>query len=916
MSAINKSISTLQKMGTLISSHFLCVIFFLIFVNSNLHAKLTGLQYVDKGMHEMNINKNHTLAIKHFDSALKIFKEEDHLLNYCYTLNFKASCLEVIHAYDQMQSSLDEVQFIIDSLDFKKDLYLVANNNFLYGLMYSKKGHTSLGSHYLINTIETLNKGTTFSYTEDNIYKVLGFNSIREGDYNAAIKHFKKALAINPDIDPLIKSNWLSSIASCYVDLNKFGDSDPYFELAKIELEKPSSLEDNYYLINYLEDRFSYHFKQDDYAEAQETLDKINILKPSKNEKVNYHINKGKLLLSQDDTNTALISFSEAIKVCSNEFKGNLYKLAHAHLEFGIALIKSNNYEQALTILEQSNSILSYKTENDGKEDEISLIPKFKLLNCLNKSICYSKLNNYKKSKEEAKKSLESLDYLLECKIINEESQFKQIDDIRNYYLTIFEIAYKYKDYKYCFELLQKVQGRLIQVHLLNNGSKEKNKYLHEKVKLSIIGSKIINSNKLDKSGSLDSLENEYYEQLIKLESAKINSDKSFSFKYNTSSYSTEAKLKSDQALVQYIISAEQLYILLKVKNKNKIFKKSINNDFENKIFAYWKNVKFLSSDFSAIVHDSHFLYNLLIKDVIEELDPKIRDIVIIPDGIISYVPFESLMEEIPTNNRLDLSKYLVKKFNISYHYSSALLNSATNILSNKLIGFAPDFEQISKVENDLSPLLYNQTELKEVQNISNGSIYTSSMATLKTFKDSLSNYDIIHLGTHAVFDDSIPNNSRLIFQDSSLYTHDVYNLKHNLDLAVLSACKTGDGQLRNGEGLMSISRAFIYTGCKSVITSLWTVNDKNSVQIMKQFYKHLYDGKTISESITQAKRDYLSTVDSEWEAHPYHWATFTMIGNADMAISIFPISAFIIVVSLILISIILYSIGRKRRLV
>ena len=110
----------------------------------------------------------------------------------------------------------------------------------------------------------------------------------------------------------------------------------------------------------------------------------------------------------------------------------------------------------------------------------------------------------------------------------------------------------------------------------------------------------------------------------------------------------------------------------------------------------------------------------------------------------------------------------------------------------------------------------------------------------------------------------------------------------------------------------MSLARAFISSGCKSVITSLWNVNDQKSVKIMEHFYTHLYEGETVGKSLTQAKRDYLSNVNSVLDAHPYHWATFITVGNADMAIPTMPWQYIMIAIALLILAAFIYFIIRK----
>ena len=139
--------------------------------------------------------------------------------------------------------------------------------------------------------------------------------------------------------------------------------------------------------------------------------------------------------------------------------------------------------------------------------------------------------------------------------------------------------------------------------------------------------------------------------------------------------------------------------------------------------------------------------------------------------------------------------------------------------------------------------------------------------------------------------------------EDGPLYAYEIYNMPHELDLAVLSACQTGDGALKKGEGIMSLARAFISSGCKSVITSLWNVNDQNSSPLMTSFYEHVWTGKTVGESLGQSKRDYLNSASSTLQAHPYNWATFIAIGKADMAIFRVPWAELFLLLLLVLLT-------------
>jgi CHAT domain-containing protein len=138
----------------------------------------------------------------------------------------------------------------------------------------------------------------------------------------------------------------------------------------------------------------------------------------------------------------------------------------------------------------------------------------------------------------------------------------------------------------------------------------------------------------------------------------------------------------------------------------------------------------------------------------------------------------------------------------------------------------------------------------------------------------------------HALIDDENPMYSRLVFtqgidtlEDGNLHTFELYNMKLNHDLAVLSACNTGYGKLQKGEGIMSLARAFSYAGVPSVVTSQWQVNDQSSFELMDLFYEYLTKGLSKDEALQKAKIDYLQNTNG-LTAHPYFWATHILIGD------------------------------------
>jgi CHAT domain-containing protein len=116
--------------------------------------------------------------------------------------------------------------------------------------------------------------------------------------------------------------------------------------------------------------------------------------------------------------------------------------------------------------------------------------------------------------------------------------------------------------------------------------------------------------------------------------------------------------------------------------------------------------------------------------------------------------------------------------------------------------------------------------------------------------------------------------------ENELLYVRDLYNLELNADLVVLSACETGLGRLRRGEGIISLARAFAYAGARAIVTTLWSVDDEKAKDLMLDFHGHLKRGEPVDAALRRAKLDYLQRRPGPAEAHPFFWAGFAPIGD------------------------------------
>ncbi|MFN0084396.1 MAG: CHAT domain-containing tetratricopeptide repeat protein [Blastocatellia bacterium] len=162
---------------------------------------------------------------------------------------------------------------------------------------------------------------------------------------------------------------------------------------------------------------------------------------------------------------------------------------------------------------------------------------------------------------------------------------------------------------------------------------------------------------------------------------------------------------------------------------------------------------------------------------------------------------------------------------------------------------------------------------------------FSASRATLE--RTDLSRYRFVHFATHGLLNSQHPELSGIVLslvddrgqsQDGFLRLHEIYNLKLNADLVVLSGCQTALGKEIKGEGLVGLTRGFMYAGAKGVMASLWSVEDKATAELMKSFYNGaLKADLPAPAALRAAQRAMLK--DRRW-AHPYYWAAFTFQGD------------------------------------
>lgn len=164
--------------------------------------------------------------------------------------------------------------------------------------------------------------------------------------------------------------------------------------------------------------------------------------------------------------------------------------------------------------------------------------------------------------------------------------------------------------------------------------------------------------------------------------------------------------------------------------------------------------------------------------------------------------------------------------------------------------------------------------------------VYLEEKATEGNFRSAgLRDYLYLHLATHGFVNEANSGLSGLILaQDSTssddgiLHLGEIYNLEMNADLVVLSACETGLGQIARGEGIIGLTRGFLYAGAQNLLVSLWQVNDQTTADLMVDFYDRMLAGSSKAGALREAKLALIKRHPED--AKPYYWSPFVLIGN------------------------------------
>ncbi len=356
---------------------------------------------------------------------------------------------------------------------------------------------------------------------------------------------------------------------------------------------------------------------------------------------------------------------------------------------------------------------------------------------------------------------------------------------------------------------------------------------------------------------------------------------------------SVKDRIEASQNIIQYTEDDSTYYALVLNRNRAAIVpigERAVVNRLVQRYRASLQSI-----DFKVFDKVSRSLHRLLWAPLEQHLDGD--QAVIIPVNSLFYVNFENLT---PAEDR-----YLIQDYSISYALSVYDLFSPTlrsKHSAEQRLTISPGFEDSIKqayLKRLDSLSVPDETYLKTVRQpwslrLSRSlrkqygfQAYTGTEASEKKIRDILHHGQILNFATHAFSNSLDPLRSKIVLakdpssreEDGYLHTFEIYGLDLNADLTVLGACESGIGDIRDGEGMISLAYGIKYAGSPNTVMTLWKVDEKVNTSLIERFYEQLASGQSIQQALRRAKLDHLESAEPPL-SHPFFWSGLIFNGQ------------------------------------
>jgi CHAT domain-containing protein len=337
-----------------------------------------------------------------------------------------------------------------------------------------------------------------------------------------------------------------------------------------------------------------------------------------------------------------------------------------------------------------------------------------------------------------------------------------------------------------------------------------------------------------------------------------------------------QKQLPRDATLLRYMLTDSGAYVMRVDRSTIQLFPLGSTDSIDSLVQVASRQLRTRSVDFYATARQLH--RRLLGSEIAKGLK---RHLIIIPDGSLYQIPFEALTSSGAPDD------FLLRTHTISYATSTALWLAQKGLRHKQkrpLGAFSPRYIGGEDEERSGSAqrLAGATREAETIAKMLGGNVYQQNHFGKQDFLDVAPNYNLLHLAMHADVQEEDGESSSFQFGDGSkLYAYELYGMKLQSNMVVLSACNTGYGPLQKGEGAQSLAMAFTYAGVPSLVMGLWSLPDASTSGIMVDYYRQLVDHKQKHAALATAKVKYLERTASDAELqHPFYWAGLVISGD------------------------------------
>lgn len=331
------------------------------------------------------------------------------------------------------------------------------------------------------------------------------------------------------------------------------------------------------------------------------------------------------------------------------------------------------------------------------------------------------------------------------------------------------------------------------------------------------------------------------------------------------------AQLPDTVTLLSYFDAGDRLLAISVSQRGVEGFEVVRDSAFDRQLLAFLKvlNDKAAQENAPAAYFQEAYLLGAALLPA--QLLQRAKSLLIVPDGRLCYLPFEALLTA-RYEGSFARAPYLLRSHTVRYVWSAGLLTDAVRRRSAK--GFLHVAPFVDTARDGLAPLPESRNEQPDNARVT---ALLGEQAQSAAFLAQAGRFRVVQLSTHAhAGGHATPG---IEFFDRTLDLNEIYAQRIPASLVALSACETGTGEYAEGEGVLSLARAFAYAGAESLMASHWSVNERATAELFASFYDRLAKGQPRAEALRQAKLAWLNGAEADARKAPWYWAAITLSG-------------------------------------